>query len=76
MQEHTTEAYPSSSYKYSTWVGSGLACRYLTKVEVLDSDEHSSLLQYGINYGRKKFYSKCSRGLNHKTYYGRNLRFP
>jgi hypothetical protein len=26
-------------------------------VEVTDNDNHSSLLRYGINYDRKKFYS-------------------
>jgi hypothetical protein len=30
---------------------------YWTKLEVTEIDKHTSLLQYGINYGRKKFYS-------------------
>jgi hypothetical protein len=34
--------------------------KYKTRVEVTDSDKHSSLLWYGINYGRKNLtsYSK------------------
>ena len=34
-----------------------------TGVEVTDSDRHSSLLRYGVNYDRKKFYSTVSRSL-------------
>jgi hypothetical protein len=30
-------------------------------VEVTDSDKHSSLLRYGINYGREKFYLPLER---------------
>jgi hypothetical protein len=32
-----------------------LASKYLARVDVADSDKHSSLLRYRINYGRKKF---------------------
>jgi hypothetical protein len=32
-----------------------LAHKYKTRVEVTDSDQHPSLLAYGINYGRKSF---------------------
>ena len=37
-----------------TPVGSSLAKKYLTRVEVNDSDKHSRLLLYLINYSRKK----------------------
>jgi hypothetical protein len=37
------------------------------------SGKHSSLLRYGNNYCRKKFYSTGPWGLYRKTYYGRNL---
>ncbi len=30
---------------------------YSTRVEVTDSDKHSSFLRHSINYDRKKFYS-------------------
>jgi hypothetical protein len=30
------------------------------RVKVIDNDEHSSLLRYGINYGRKKFFDSES----------------
>ncbi len=33
------------------------------KAEVADAAKHSSLLQHGINYGRKKFYSTGARYL-------------
>jgi hypothetical protein len=42
-------------------VGSSLACKYLTGVEVNGSGKHSRLLQYGNNYGSKKFCSKFPR---------------
>ncbi len=32
-------------------------------MEVIYSDKHSSLHRYGINYDRKKFYSRGSRKL-------------
>ncbi len=34
-----------------------LACKYKANVQVTASNQHSSLLEYGINYDRKKFYS-------------------
>ncbi len=39
----------------SALVGSNNICKYPTRVEVTDSDKHSSLLQYRINSGRKTF---------------------
>jgi hypothetical protein len=42
-------------------VGSSLAYKYLTRVEVNDWGKHSRLLQYGNNYDRKKFCSKFPR---------------
>jgi hypothetical protein len=35
---------------------SRLDCKYYIIVEVSDSGKHSSLLQYGKNYGDEKFY--------------------
>ncbi len=32
-----------------------LALKYETRVRVIDSDKHSSLLRHGISYGRKMF---------------------
>ncbi len=37
-------------------VGSGLAHKYLTRLEKLTRGKHFSLLQKFVNYGRKKFY--------------------
>jgi len=34
-----------------------LAIKYLTRLEVTESDKHSSLLRYIINYDHKKFNS-------------------
>ncbi len=42
--------------KGTTWVGSGPACQYQTRVEMTVSDKHSTLLRYGIIYNRKIFY--------------------
>jgi hypothetical protein len=41
--------------KTSTQAGSIVACKYWTRVELIDSDKRSSLLWRGINYGSKKF---------------------
>ncbi len=46
-----------SPVKGSTLVGSSLACKYKTWVEVNRGGKHSSLLQYRNNYSSKKFYS-------------------
>ena len=43
--------------KGSTLAGSAIAYKYKAKVEVTDNDKRSSLLRYGINYGRKNFYN-------------------
>ncbi len=45
----------------STLVWSSPALRYYTRVEVIGSGKHSSLLRYGNNYCRKKFYEIASR---------------
>ncbi len=39
-------------------------------VEVTDSGKHSSLLGYGKNYGRKKFYSTGTSRESQKTFFG------
>ncbi len=39
-----------------TRVGYSLAYKQKTRMQVTDIDKHSSLLRYGFNYGRKKFY--------------------
>ncbi len=41
----------------SIWVGSCFVCKNKNTVEVNDSDKHSSLLKYRINYDGKKFYN-------------------
>jgi hypothetical protein len=48
-------AYHSSPIRGSTLVGSSVACKFQTRVEVNGSSKHSSLLQSGNNYGRKKY---------------------
>jgi hypothetical protein len=45
----------------STRVGSGLACKYQTRVEMTQNDKPISLLEYRMNYSRKKFYSAGPR---------------
>jgi hypothetical protein len=40
-----------------TLIGSSLACQGQTSVDDKDIKKHSGLLQYGNNYGRKKFNS-------------------
>jgi len=40
----------------SMWVGSSLACKYRSMVEVTNTDKHSSLLQYQIYCNTKKFF--------------------
>ncbi len=57
-------------------VGSSLTCKYYNMVAENASGKHSSLLRYGSNFGRLEFCSTSSSDLYHKTYYGRNLRFP
>ncbi len=65
-----------------------LARKFQTRMKVIYSDKHSSLLLFGINYDRKKF---CGAGPKieslvsdqsfqfpskvqfYKTFYGRNL---
>ncbi len=54
--------------------GSKPCPKYFTGGKVIDSGKHSSLIQYGNNYCRKKSYSTGSTGLYYKTFYGRNLR--
>ncbi len=46
-----------SSVRGSTRVSFNLACNDQTRVEETDSEKHSSLLQYGINYSLKKVHS-------------------
>ncbi len=53
---------------YKTFrVGSSLACKYQTRVEVNGSEKHSSLLLYDKNYSHKKFYGTTSWGKGYKT---------
>ncbi len=47
--------------RVSTLEGSSLAHKYLAKVELNGSGEHSSLIQYGNNNKSKKFYITCPR---------------
>jgi hypothetical protein len=42
--------------KASGTLSSSLDRKFWTRVKVSESNKHSSLLQYGINYVRKKFY--------------------
>ncbi len=44
-----------------TWGGSGLTSKYLTRLERLPRDNHSSLLRKSVNYNRKTFYSTGTR---------------
>ncbi len=56
----------------TTLVGSSLAHKYKTRVEVKGSGKHSSLLQCGNNYCRKRFYiGKCLTVTNTLAYYNR-----
>ena len=57
-------------------VASCLANIHYTSLERVAMGKRTSLLQKLVNYDRKKFYNIGPRGLYHKTYYGRNLRFP
>jgi hypothetical protein len=50
----------------STWVCSNLAYKYTTRVEVANSNKHSSLLRYRINYDCKIFFSTGHRKLFHR----------
>jgi hypothetical protein len=72
-----------------TWVGSFRTHKHCTILERLARDEHSSLLQKLVTYGRKKVYKiglrsrlivivlartfRHSGGLHYKTVYGCNL---
>jgi hypothetical protein len=40
---------------HSTCLGSGLTCKYETRLGRLTKDKHSSLLCKGVTYGRKSF---------------------
>jgi len=46
-----------------TWVGPSFACSDNTRVEVTDSDKHSSLLRYGINYVCKRLHMSMLKHL-------------
>ncbi len=48
--------------------GSKPCPKYFTGGKVIDSQKHSSLIGYGKNCYRKKFYSKGPRGLYYKTF--------
>jgi hypothetical protein len=50
---------------------SNFAFKYNSMVEVTDSGKRSSLLGYGKNYGRKKFYSTGTRRESQKTFGGK-----
>ncbi len=52
-------------------------------VKVTGINTYTSLLSYGIDYGRNNFYGtgpsmngETFRGLHYKTFYGRNLGAP
>ncbi len=46
------------------WSAPRLGHKYLARVEVNQSDKHSSLLQYSNNYGNETFYSTDPKGFN------------
>jgi hypothetical protein len=50
------------------WVGSSFAFKYQTMVEVIDTEKHSSLLRYEINYGGKMSYGTSPRAIYYKTF--------
>jgi len=50
------------------WVGSSFAFKYQTMVEVTDSEKHSSLLRYEINYDGKMSYGTAPRAIQYKTF--------
>ncbi len=43
--------------RWFTQVGSSLTHKYQTRLERLNRDKHSSLLQKSVSYGQKKFYN-------------------
>ncbi len=45
-----------------------ISSKYQTRVEKTDSDKHSSLLRYGIDYNCKKFCGTSPCGLYHKCF--------
>ncbi len=45
-----------------------LSCKSMTRVEVTDSGKHSSLLWYGVNYCRIKFYDTGPGGRYYETF--------
>ncbi len=50
-------SYSGAPERCFTWVGSGLTCKHVTRLERLARDKHSRLLRKYVNYVRKKFYS-------------------
>ncbi len=46
----------------------------ITRLERLASDKHSNLLVQFVSYEENNCYECDTRGMYHKTYYGRNLR--
>jgi hypothetical protein len=57
-----------SLVRSSTEVGASLSWKYYTRVEMTDSNKHSSLLHYGINYRCKRFYSAGPKGKSFKHF--------
>jgi hypothetical protein len=57
----------------STLVASILTRIYYIRLEVIDSDKHTSLLRFGINYGRKNIIVQALRS-SYKVFYKRNYR--
>ncbi len=60
------------SIRGSTLIGSFLARKYYTRLQVNSSGKHSSLLRYGNDYSRKKFYGRVHSNPEYKTFKGRN----
>ncbi len=49
-----------------------LTTKYKTKVEVVDSDKYSSLVEYGTNHNRKMFYGEGPRRNTDVTHLKKN----
>ncbi len=62
-----------STVRDSTSVDYPLAWKYWTRVKVTDSDKHSSLFNYVINYGRKRFKLKAPGTVLTILYFHPNL---
>ncbi len=71
-------AYPSGAPFWRTHQRKApiLSNKYKARLWRLDGYKHSSLFCVFFGDENKRFVNIDTRGLYHKTYYGRNLRFP